>query len=314
MWSNQRPSTGRLAGMGAVKCGVGLGVRTSVPDGPTYGHLVDLLERLGFDSLWISERATSGSLEPLSALAFAAGRTTRLKLGTSTLVVPGRNPVLLARELAAIDALSGGRFLPAFGLGVADDREHQAFGVQRRERAGWFDEAVPLIRRLWREPSVTHAGPRFTVSDLSISPKPVGRMQIWIGGRTPREYDRAGRLAEGWLGSFQTPDEAAQAREQIEQATRQHGRSIDDDHYGMVVIYSRAAASPAVTAMAARMRPDLPLADLIPAGPDELLARLRRYVTLGITKFVLVMPETPDSWDEELTWLAPLVHEVESAA
>jgi probable F420-dependent oxidoreductase len=299
--------------VGAVKCGVGLGARTPIPDGPAYGYLVDLLEQLGFDSLWVSERATSGSLEPVTALAFAAGRTTRLKLGTSTLVVPGRNPVLLARELAALDALSGGRFLPAFGLGTADPREHQAFGVTRRERGSWFDEAVPLMRRLWREPSVTHAGPRFPLTDASISPRPVGRMQVWIGGRSEREYDRAGRLAEGWLGSFQTPDEAGHARELIEQACARHGRAIDDDHYGLVLLYSRTAISPTASAMLGRVRPDLSPDDLVPAGADGLVDRLERYITRGISKFVLVPPEPPNSWDEELTWLSPIVRSVEAA-
>lgn len=298
--------------MGRIKCGVGLGARTAPLDGRAFGHLVDLLEQFRFDSLWLSDRATTGTLEPLSALAFAAGRTTALKLGTSTLVVPGRNPVLLARELAGLDALSGGRFLPAFGLGTADEREHQAFGVRRGDRGAWFEEAVPLMRRLWREESVTHSGPRFHVTDLSISPRPIGRMQVWIGGRTPREYDRAGRLAEGWLGSLQTPDEAGHARELIEQACARHGRSIEDDHYGMVVIYARTAADPAVERFAARVRPEVALADLVPSGADELLARLRRYVGLGITKFVLVPAGPPSTWDEELAWLAPLVRTVEA--
>ena len=115
-----------------VKCGVGLGARAMLPDAATFGHIVDLLEEFRFDSLWLSDRATSDSLEPLSALAFAAGRTRKLKLGTSTLVVPGRNPMLLARDLASLDVLSGGRLLPAFGLGTADAAEHQAFGYGAR--------------------------------------------------------------------------------------------------------------------------------------------------------------------------------------
>ena len=73
-----------------VKCGVGLGVRSSLPESSVFGEFVDLLEELRFDSLWLSDRATGASLDPLSALAFAAGRTRRLKLGTSALVVPGR--------------------------------------------------------------------------------------------------------------------------------------------------------------------------------------------------------------------------------
>src|SRR5262245_57960584 len=100
-----------------IKCGIGLGVRTAVTAGAAFGELLDVLEYLRFDSIWLSDRATGPGLDPLAALAFAAGRTRRLKLGTSTLVLPGRNPVLLARELAALDVLSGGRFLPAFGLG-----------------------------------------------------------------------------------------------------------------------------------------------------------------------------------------------------
>ena len=75
-------------------------------------------------------------------MAYAAGRTTRLKFGMSVLVLPGRNPVVLAKELATLTVMSGGRLLPAFGLGVADGAEHQAFGVARGERAPWFDEAL----------------------------------------------------------------------------------------------------------------------------------------------------------------------------
>jgi probable F420-dependent oxidoreductase len=298
--------------MGKIKCGVGLGARASAMDPATFGEFVDALEELAFDSLWLSDGATSAALEPLSALAFAAGRTRALKLGTSTLVLPGRNPVLLARELAGIDVLSGGRFLPAFGLGRLDAREHQAFGVQRNERGSWFDESLQLMRRLWREDSVTHHGPRFDVTELSLGLRPVGRMQVWIGGRSAREYDRAGRLAEGWLGSFQTPTEAGAARAEIEQACERHGRSIEDDHYGMVILYSRTGIEARLAALAGRMRPDLDPADLIPAGADALLDRLRAYVTHGITKFVLIAAGPPAAPADELGWLAPLVRTVEA--
>jgi probable F420-dependent oxidoreductase len=297
--------------MTKIKCGVGVGTRTSPPDVAAFGHVVDLLEEHGFDSLWLSDSATTGSLDPVSALAFAAGRTRKLKLGTSTLVVPGRNPVLLARELASLDALSGGRFLPAFGLGRADPAEHEAFGVRRNERGSWFDEAVGLMARLWREDSVTHAGPRFTVSNLTLRPKPLGRMQIWTGGRSPREYDRTGRLAEGWLGSFQSPDEAGQARRAIEEACVRHARSIDDDHYGMVLLYARAGIPDRVRAMISRVRPELDAADLVPVGADGLRATVARYIDNGISKFVLMPAGQPDSWDEELAWLAPVVQEIE---
>ena len=298
--------------MTKIKCGMGVGTRVAPPDVAAFGQVVDRLEEHGFDSLWLSDGVTVGSLDPVTALAFAAGRTRKLKLGTSTLVVPGRNPVLLARELASLDALSGGRFLPAFGLGRADEAEHQAFGVRRNERGSWFDEAVPLMQRLWREDSVTHTGRRFTVTDLTLRPKPVGRMQVWTGGRSPREYDRTGRLAEGWLGSFQTPDEAGLARRAIEEACARHGREIDDDHYGMVLLYERSAIADRMRAMIGRVRPDSSADELVPVGADGLRAAADRYVANGITKFVLIPATPPASWDDELAWLAPLVRAIEA--
>jgi probable F420-dependent oxidoreductase len=294
-----------------VKCGVGLGVRGALPEPASYGELIDCLEELRFDSFWLSERATGGSLDPLTALAFAAGRTRKLKFGTSALVVPGRNPVLLAKQMASLDALSGGRFLPVLGLGTADPREHEAFGVSRSERGAWFDEALPLMRRLWREDGVNHAGSRFSVTDLSIRPKPVGRMEVWIGGRSPREYDRAGRLAQGWLGSFQTPDEAGQARVAIEEACARHGRTIDDDHYGMVLTYARTEIAPAAAALLAKVRPELAVADLVPTGEEALRSTVDAFVAQGITKFVLIPAAPPRSWVDELTWLAPVVRAIE---
>ena len=118
-----------------VRVGFGLGTRTVTNDAERFDPLVDGLERHGFDSLWLSERVSGDCPDPVVGLAYAAGRTRRIKFGMSVMVLPGRNPVLVAQELASLDRLSGGRLLPAFGLGVADPREQQAFGVAREERA-----------------------------------------------------------------------------------------------------------------------------------------------------------------------------------
>jgi probable F420-dependent oxidoreductase len=295
-----------------VRFGVGLGTSNVLGEPSVFARLVDRLEEMRFDSLWISERATGRTLDPLTALAFAAGRTSRLKLGTSVLVVPGRNPLLLAKELATVDVLSAGRLLPAFGLGTPDPREHQAFGVTRGERAQWFEEALPLMRRLWTGERVTHHGDRFRLDDVSLWPTPVGRMEVWLGGRSGTEYDRAGRLSQGWLGSFQTPAEAGQAREAIEAAAAKHGRTVDDDHFGTVVVYARDAIGSTVLERLARVRPNTPVGDLVPTGADALGAAIEGFVRHGITKFVLVPAAAPSTWDAELEWLAPLVREFEA--
>src|SRR5690349_5711705 len=109
---------------GKVRIGYGLGTA----GGHDPAGLVDGLEPYGFDSLWLSEQWTGGAVDPLIGLSYAAGRTTKLKLGMSVLVVPGKNPVVLAKQLASLDVLSNGRLLPAFGLGAPNPIEHKAFG------------------------------------------------------------------------------------------------------------------------------------------------------------------------------------------
>ena len=219
-----------------VRIGVGLGVRTKL-HGPEFGEFVDTVERLRFDSLWLSERITGEAPDPVVAMSYAAGRTTRLKFGMSVLVLPGRNPVVLAKEMATLAIMSGGRLLPAFGLGVADGMEHQAFGVARGERARWFDEALTVMRKCWYDDVVEHDGERFHYEGLRVRPQPT-RLDVWLGGIAPSELERVGRMADGWLPSFVTPADAAAGRTVIEQVAAEHDREIEDDHYGVLIPYT----------------------------------------------------------------------------
>src|SRR5262245_46124868 len=112
-----------------IRIGYGLGVNSLTNDEERFGTFVDELERLSFDSLWVSERVSGHSPDPTVAMAFAAGRTRKLKFGMSVMVLPGRNPVLVAKSMASLDRLSRGRLLPAFGLGAPNLAEWGAFGV-----------------------------------------------------------------------------------------------------------------------------------------------------------------------------------------
>ena len=155
-----------------VRIGFAFGTRTRLND-HGFGTVVDALERLGFDSLWLSERIGGDAPDPLVGMAFAAGRTTKLKFGMSVMVLPGRNPVVLAKELATLDRLSNGRLLPAFGLGVADPHEQQAFGVERGARSKLFDESLAVLRGAWAPGTLTHHGDHFDYDDLRVLPKPL---------------------------------------------------------------------------------------------------------------------------------------------
>ena len=294
-----------------IRIGFGLGVRTRLND-DGFAVVVDALERLRFDSLWLSERISGDAPDPLTAMAFAAGRTRKLKFGMSVMVLPGRNPIVLAKELATLDRLSNGRLLPAFGLGVADPHEQQAFGIARGERAALFDEALAVLRAAWAEGSFTHHGNHFHYDDLTVLPKPrQHHVDVWLGGIAPSELRRVGRLADGWLPSFVTPDDAERGRETIELTLAEHGRSIDDDHYGVLIPYALGPIPEPLLAGLAKRRPDL--ADpqvLIPTGWDELLLLIDRFVAVGTTKFVilpLVEPAGPDAWEMHLEEAAPYV-------
>jgi probable F420-dependent oxidoreductase len=296
-----------------VRVGFGLGVAADV-DAAGFLTVVDDLERLGFDSLWLSERATGPAPDPLVGLAVAAGRTRKLKLGTSVQVLPGRNPVLLAKEWASLDRLSNGRTLPAFGLGVVSATEQQAFGVTREERAPWFDEALPLIRRFWTEDNVDHDGARFTYHHLTVLPKPVQRPpDVWLGGRAPSELRRVGRLADGWLPSFTTPVDAAQGRQVVIAAARDAGRDIDSEHWGALVAYSHDELPDAVAAALATRLPGVDPHQVIPVGHDGLRTRLEEFLAVGFSKLVPVpLGAPPGSWDEELETLAGAVLDLQN--
>jgi len=294
-----------------VRIGFGLGVRTKLND-TGFGEVVDAMEELRFDSLWLSERIGGEAPDPLVALSYAAGRTKRLKIGMSVMVLPGRNPIVLAKELATLDRLSGGRLLPAFGLGVADPHEQQAFGVERGARAKMFDEAMQVLRGCWAADPLTHHGEHFHYDALQVLPKPLQQhVDVWLGGIAPSELRRVGRLADGWLPSFVTPDDAARGREAIEATCAEHGRSIEDDHYGALIPYATGPIPDVVLAGLAKRRPDL--ADpgvLIPTGWDALIDTIDRFVAVGTSKFVvlpIVEPASPHEWVQHLEQAAPIL-------
>jgi probable F420-dependent oxidoreductase len=290
-----------------VRVGFGAGAAMASDGGARFAELVEGLEARGFDSLWVSERATAPTLEPMVALSFAAGRTAKLKLGTSVQVLPGRNPVLLAKAWASLDRLSDGRALPAFGLGVVDPLEQQAFGVAREERAARFDEALGLMRRLWAEDTVDHDGEHFHYRGASIGIRPPqASIDVWLGGRAPGELRRVGRVSDGWLPSFCTPEQVVAGRVIVEQAASDAGRVIDPEHFGALVAYARTEI-PAGYARARAQRSGIDATAVVPIGLDALRARLDEFIAVGFSKLVVVPVEPVPSWSQELDELAEAV-------
>lgn len=267
-----------------IRFGVGLGLDTA-PD--RLAGIVDHLESSGVDSLWFSELVYSPAVDPVVGMAYALARTTRLKVGTSVAVLPGRHPVLVAKQLASLAAVAPKRVLPVFGLRSAIPAEREVFVVPDGERAAVFDEALRVLRAALVDDAATYNGRYFTVSGAAVAPRPVPPLDIWLGGSAPAAFRRIGALADGWLGSFLTPAEARAGRDAIERAAAEAGRRIEPDHYGISLAVADGELSPELVAAARRRRPELDPGELIAADWDQLHRQLDAYLDAGLTKFVI---------------------------
>ncbi|TVS85773.1 TIGR03854 family LLM class F420-dependent oxidoreductase [Mycobacterium helveticum] len=267
-----------------IRFGVGLGANTA-PD--ELAGIVDHLERGGVDSLWFSELVYSPAVDPMVGMAYALARTCRLKVGTSVAVLPGRHPVLVAKQLASLAAVAPGRVLPVFGLRPAIPAEREVFVVPEGKRAAVFDESLRVLRSALVDGSAGYAGDYFTVSATAVAPRPSPPLDIWLGGSAPAAFRRIGTLADGWLGSFLTPAEARAGRDAIEAAAARAGRRIEPDHFGISLAVGDGELSPAMVAVARRRRPDLDPGELIAADWDRLHRQLDAYIAAGLSKFVI---------------------------
>ena len=297
----------------SVKIGIGFGgwpFPTQDPD--ELWQYVDACEELDIDSLWLSDRIVSEimNVEPMIALSFIAARTKKLKFGTSVLALPLRNPTVLAKEIATLDFLSGGRVLPAVGLGTEDEREFEACGSPKRQRGGRTDEAIEVMKLLWSQDNVTFHGKYYTLNDVTIQPKPVQKdlPPMWIGGRSQAAIQRTARIGDGWLVSQATPDEVADGVARIKVGALEHGNEIEDDHYGVLFSYFIADTPEEAAKQAApymlRRRTDVDYAEFSAFGtPDHVSQLMERYIDAGAPKIVVRPACAPELMMEQLELL-----------
>jgi probable F420-dependent oxidoreductase len=286
-----------------VRIGIGTGLGTA-GDGPGFARLVDDLDELGFDSLWMPEILTAPTLDPLTGLAFAAAHNSHLKLGT-TILLPGHNPLRLAKQLAGLDRLSGGRLLVTFVPGLVRQPEAGAIGVSGPERGAMMDEMLPIIRRLWDGEAVSVHSGWADFTDVTLAPLPIQRpLEFWTGGMVPAALRRCGRFADGWLPSACTPEEVAAARLVIEEEAERAGRTIDPEHFGVSLAYSKEPLSPRAAQAVTAGRRGVDAAKVVPVGIAGLREMIERFCAVGFSKFVVRPLENPPSWRHELESLA----------
>jgi probable F420-dependent oxidoreductase len=293
-----------------MKVRIGVGTGGGFASAETLLELVSGLDALGFDSLWLSEVLTGPVVDPLIGLAWAAASNPRLKIGTTALL-PGRNVLRLAKQLASLDRLSGGRLLVTLVPGLTYAPEREAIGVEPKQRGAVIDDAMPLLRRLWAGETVSHEGPAGRFHDVRLSPLPLQQpLEMWLGGTAPAALERCGRLSDGWLPSLCTPDEAAGGRRVIEDAAARAGRTISPEHFGLSVGYASVPLDPDAARTLAARRPRA--LELTPVGYPALRRTIERFIAVGFSKFVVRPLIAPPSWRAELDALAAAVGDLQT--
>jgi probable F420-dependent oxidoreductase len=260
-------------------------------------------EALGYDTVWFSDHIViptevksfypydpSGRMafnpaepywEPLTAIGYVAGRTSRVRLGTSVLVLPYRNPVVTAKMLATLDVLSNGRITLGAGVGWMEE-EFRAIGLDTYPRRGAYsDECIRIFRELWTKDNPSFQGEFHQFSKLRCEPRPVqpGGIPIWVGGHTPQAIRRAARLGDGWQPLVQRPPAdlpPAEMREKIIQLrafAQQAGR--DPQRLTLAMGSSIQFTDGAATGPRS----------LFTGTPAQIIEAIQRYQELGLHNF-----------------------------
>jgi probable F420-dependent oxidoreductase len=280
----------------SIRIGIGTALGAGALSPRDYWRWVDFCEDSGVDSIWHSDQLLGATPEPLTMLAALAGRTRRMKFGTNALVLPFREPLVVAKELATIDFLSGGRLFPVIGVGIANDPYWTATGANPAERGRRSDEAIALIRLLLEEDEARFDGTFFRYHGPGVQPRPPRAIPLWIGGQSKAAIQRTAAMGDGWLGSLVGPAQAGAARRGIEAALATTGRVIEPDHYGITLpMRIGDADDPAVAQARERLQTRLPPAAREAASAafalgstDAIIAILRDHVAAGMSKFVML--------------------------
>ncbi|MEJ0020842.1 MAG: TIGR03619 family F420-dependent LLM class oxidoreductase [Acetobacteraceae bacterium] len=176
-------------------------------------------EAQGFEDVWVSEHIIVPRAQfprsplfydPVVTLSYVAAVTERVKLGTTVLVLPMRHPLPLAKELASLHNMSNGRLILGAGVGWLEP-EFAALGVPFKERGRRMDEGIAMMRAVWEQDPVTFETKYIPakIVDMTMLPQPVSRIPLWIGGSSDVALKRTARIADGWHGSRETPEETA---------------------------------------------------------------------------------------------------------
>ena len=262
-------------------------------------------EELGFDSVWSGEHVVwrHPIHDALMTLAAAAAVTSRVRVGTSILLLPLKHPVLVAKAVTTLDHVSNGRATLGIGIGGEYAKEFEAIGIPREERGVRANESIQLLKRLWTEESVTFEGRFFKLDEVGLVPKPVQRPHppILVGGRRG-SLKRTALYADGWMPYMYTPEMYRDDLAKIEEMAAGAGRdpakiertlyafiSIDDSYEGAAKM-----AAAALGTNYAQSFDKLVYRYPIIGTPEQCAERLQQFREAGAEHFILSPAGPPE--------------------
>jgi probable F420-dependent oxidoreductase len=277
--------------------------------------LAERSEAQGWDALWVGDHVafTIPIYDPLIQLALLGAFSKKLRLGTSVYLLPLRHPVPVAKQVATLDRMLGGRL--AFGVGVGGEfaNEYAACGVPLRERGARLTESIELLRRLWTGESVSHAGRFYPVTDVRMLPPPAQRpLPIYAGGRSDAALARIGRLCDGWIAYVVTAKQYRAGLEKIATAAAAAKRELARFHTGHLLFtlvrnsYEEALDA-ATEHLSRRYAMDFRKAAQRYAAlgkPADVAARIAELQRAGVRDVIVDVVGRPEERDEQLARFA----------
>lgn len=254
-------------------------------------------EDAGYASLWVSDHLLTPAagatlaaveiMEPIVTLAYAAAATKTIRLGTSVIVVPYRGAIHLAKELATLDLLSGGRVIAGVASGWLEP-EFRALGAPFERRGAYTDEAIRLMRACWASDAPEFAGEFFKLSGMRFGPRPrAGTIPLWIGGISRRAIRRALELGDGWHGTRMKPEQVAERLGWLREGAARLGRDL-----GGFVLSHRVYVG-----FAEKWTETGGYVEGILAPPAELASFLNQFAQLGISELLITPLVNPRGLD-----------------
>jgi len=232
---------------GSVKFGVAVGAYSAgVPSGRDLAEFARRAEAVGFDSVQVGDHIQwhAPILEATTVLATFAAATSRVRIASDVIILPLRDPVLMAKTAASLDVLSGGRMILGVGVGGDHPAEYTAMRVPMKERGARANESLEIIRGLFSHERFSYAGRHYTIEDVGIAPRPLQpSLPIWIGGTSDAALRRAARHGDGWICAFASERKFTRLAETLRGFLAEERRSAQGFTFG-TFLFANVGANP----------------------------------------------------------------------